>query len=101
MSQLGTQPIRPELGDRGITAYLAIERPRAADAASPASSELTRPNSCMTRSSCLRSSWPLSKKTYSAPSEPWIVSLRGRCLDVMTVSVGAKAAMVTTGSPAA
>ena len=42
----------------------------------------------------------MSRNMYSAPSEPWMVSLRGRCLDVMTVSCGAKAAMVTSGSPA-
>ena len=32
--------------------------------------ELTKPNNCMTRSSCLRSSWPLSKNWYSSPSVP-------------------------------
>ncbi len=37
---------------------------------------------------------------YSAPSPPWMVSLRGRCLLLMTCSCGAKAAMVTSGSPA-
>ena len=37
---------------------------------------------------------------YSAPSLPWMVSFLGRCFDVMTCSWGAKAAMVTTGSPA-
>ncbi len=37
---------------------------------------------------------------YSAPSLPWMVSLRGRCLEVITCSCGANAAMVTTGSPA-
>ena len=41
-----------------------------------------------------------NRNMYSAPSEPWMVSLRGRCLLVMTVSWGAKAAMVTTGAPA-
>lgn len=37
---------------------------------------------------------------YSAPSPPWMVSLRGRCLELMTCSCGAKAAIVTSGSPA-
>ena len=42
----------------------------------------------------------LRRNMYSAPSLPWMVSFRGRCFDVMTCSWGAKAAMVTTGSPA-
>ena len=42
----------------------------------------------------------LSRNMYSAPSLPWMVSLRGRCLEVITCSCGANAAMVTTGSPA-
>ena len=41
-----------------------------------------------------------SKNMYSAPSLPWMVSLRGRCFEVMTCSCGANAAMVTTGSVA-
>jgi hypothetical protein len=91
VSQLGTHPISPLLGERG---------PLSAAARSRASNAFTSPNSCMTRSSCLRSSCPLSKNTYSAPSEPCTVSLRGRCFDAMTCTVGAKAEMVTKGSPA-
>ena len=34
------------------------------------SRELTRPNSCMTRSSWRRSSWPFSRNWYSFPSLP-------------------------------
>jgi hypothetical protein len=34
------------------------------------SKELTNPNSCITLSSCLRSSWPFSKNIYSWPLLP-------------------------------
>lgn len=40
------------------------------DAGSLASSVLTRPNSCMTLSSCLRSSWPFSRNMNSWPLLP-------------------------------
>lgn len=42
----------------------------------------------------------LSRNMYSAPSLPWMVSFLGRCLEVITCSCGANAAIVTTGSPA-
>lgn len=40
------------------------------DAGSFASSVLTSPNSCMTLSSCLRSSWPFSRNMNSCPLLP-------------------------------
>jgi len=40
------------------------------DAGSLASSVLTRPNSCMTLSSCLRSSWPFNRNMNSWPLLP-------------------------------
>lgn len=40
------------------------------DAGSLASRVLTRPNSCMTLSSCLRSSWPFSRNMNSWPLLP-------------------------------
>ena len=61
VSQLGTHPMSPELGDSGTTAYLAMERSPALVAGVASRSMFTSPNSCMTRSSCLRSSWPLSR----------------------------------------
>lgn len=48
-------------------AYLRFLRK---DAGSLASSVLTRPNSCMTLSSCLRSSWPFSRNMNSWPLLP-------------------------------
>ena len=58
VSVLGTQPIRPELGERGMTAYRAMLRSLSAVVLSLASMLLTNPNSCITRSSCRRSSCP-------------------------------------------
>lgn len=40
------------------------------DAGSLASRVLTKPNSCMTRSSCLRSSWPFNRNMNSWPLLP-------------------------------
>ena len=90
----------PEFGERGITAYLAIDRSLSAVLRSFDSIALINPNSCITLSSCLRSSWPFRRNMYSAPSDPWIVSFLGRCLLVITVSCFANAAIVTTGAPA-
>ena len=70
VSQLRTQPMSPEFGDRGITAKRAIDKLRSDVARSAASRLFTRPKSCMTRSSCRRSSWPLSRNWYSLPSLP-------------------------------
>ena len=61
MSQLGTQPMRPELGDSGTTAYRAMPRSRVAVLGVEFRSMFTSPKSCMTRSSCRKSSWPLSR----------------------------------------
>ena len=41
----------------------------------------------------------MSRKTYSAKSLPMIVSLRGRCLLLITCRLGANSWMVTRGSP--
>lgn len=62
---------------------------------------LEKCQTCMTRSSWRRSSWPFSKKAWSSPSLPWIVNFRGRCLDVMTTSWCANVDIVTTGDPEA
>ena len=52
---------------RELPVYLRFFRK---DAGSLASSVLTRPNSCMTLSSCLRSSWPFSRNMNSWPLLP-------------------------------
>eukprot|EP00965_Chrysotila_dentata_P082107 2709636-Pleurochrysis_carterae.AAC.1 len=42
----------------------------------------------------------LRRKACSLPSEPLMVSLRGRCFDEMTLITPAKCEMHTTGAPA-
>ena len=56
-----TQPIKPELGDSGTTAYLAIDKSLVAVLGVEFSNMFTSPKSCMTRSSCRKSSWPFSR----------------------------------------
>ena len=61
VSQFGTHPMSPLFGDSGTTAYLAMDKSLVAVAGVELSSMFTSPKSCMTRSSCRRSSWPLSR----------------------------------------
>jgi len=63
------------------------------------SSVFTNPNSCITRSSCLKSSCPFSRNMWLLPSLPCTVSLRGRCLEAITLSTGCTDLMDTTGAP--
>src|SRR5579859_4700080 len=53
VSAPGTQPRRAELGLNGITGYRSMLRCRLKHSVSVLRSLFTRPNSCMTRSSCL------------------------------------------------
>lgn len=68
MSQLGTQPMSPELLDRGRMAYRWMLRLNLAVFRSLVRRAFTSPNSCITRSSCLRSSRPFRRKRYGTPS---------------------------------
>eukprot|EP00967_Tisochrysis_lutea_P007778 scaffold9301_cov30-Tisochrysis_lutea.AAC.3 len=85
---------------RSLPQRTCIAKSLASPLRSLASKSLISPNSCITLSSWRKSSCPLSRKSCADPSSPMMVSLRGLCLDPITLRVGAKDPMRRTGCPA-
>lgn len=76
------QDCKAEMQER--TSYTEHLRFFRRDVGSLASRVLTRPKSCITRSSCRRSSWPFRRKTNSCPLLP--VRNGGQLMQIERVS---------------